>query len=163
VDTGKKEQIIQNLSALAIPMDKRDFTSKDYDGLFPRGKTKTPIEELALGKDLFDKLRRKDGGKRQSILGGVYQPLTDPVAVIQEKEGGVISDIYIKSFTKEMNISITTIVSVAKNLNSTKIVVTAYKRKLREVLNKKSQPQSGGVFFFVEEIFCTCGVYYHEF
>jgi HEPN domain-containing protein len=31
------------------------------------------------------------------------------------------------------------------------------------VLNKKSPPQSGGVFFFVEEIFCTCGVYYHEF
>jgi hypothetical protein len=29
--------------------------------------------------------------------------------------------------------------------------------------NKKSPPQSGGVFFFVEEIFCTCGVYYHEF
>jgi hypothetical protein len=29
--------------------------------------------------------------------------------------------------------------------------------------NKKSPPQSRGVFFFVEEIFCTCGVYYHEF
>jgi hypothetical protein len=29
--------------------------------------------------------------------------------------------------------------------------------------NKKSPPQSGGVFFFVKEIFCTCGVYYHEF
>jgi type I restriction enzyme M protein len=45
--------------------------------------------------------------------------------------------------------------------NDTKALYEKKKEKLK--FNKKSPRQSRGVFFFVEEIFCTCGVYYHEF
>jgi hypothetical protein len=32
-----------------------------------------------------------------------------------------------------------------------------------DFVNKKSPPLCPRGIFFVEEIFCTCGVYYHEF
>jgi hypothetical protein len=107
-----------------------EYTKEEYNRLFRRGEVKTPIKIVKMGSDQFAKLARKDGGARQSYIGAAYQTLTDPVVVI--KEGN--DDVYIKSFKNEGGIS--TFMSVEKDKEDGRFVVTNYKRKRKEIENK---------------------------
>jgi hypothetical protein len=97
-----------------------------------------------MGVDQFEKLGRKDGGERQSYIGAAYQTLTDPVVIL--KEG--TDTVYIKSFTNENGIS--TFLSVEKDKEDGRFVVTNYKRHKKEVLKKIKR--ADGVIYLKDNV-----------
>ncbi|GMO20383.1 MAG: hypothetical protein Ta2A_27240 [Treponemataceae bacterium] len=64
----QKSQIIENLTKMAVPMDKVPFTKEAYAKLFPRGTIKTPIGTVKLGDHQFERLQAKG---REHLLGAI--------------------------------------------------------------------------------------------
>jgi len=97
----------------------------------------TPLGEVKIGKNQFEKMAKKDDGKRQMLIGAMRQTLTDPITVILEEKDGRKAYIYIKSFkNKEDSRKPDFIMSVVVTIENAKIVISTYKRKRREVLSK---------------------------
>jgi len=127
-------RITVKLESMAVPMDARVFSKDEYRKVFPQGIVKTPIGEVKIGKNQFSKLADKDDGKRQGLIGAMRQTLSDPIAIIQEEKGGRRAYIYIKSFISDKKTDI--IVSVVVTIENSKVAISTYKRKKREVVSK---------------------------
>jgi len=127
---AKQEQIIARLEECAVPMLEVEYSREEYNRFFPEGTAQTPIKTVKMGTDQFAKLGHKDKGKRKSYIGAAYQTLTDPVVII--KEGN--DDVYIKSFVNEKGIS--TFISVEKDKDDDRVIITNYFRRKKEVLKK---------------------------
>jgi hypothetical protein len=125
-----KEQIIAKLEEFAVPMMEVEYSREEYNRLFPEGTVKTPLKTVKMGTDQYAKLGRKDSGGRQSYIGAVYQTLTDPIIIIKEGD----DDVYIKSFSNEKGFS--TFISVEKDKEDGRFIVTNYFRHKSEVLRK---------------------------
>jgi hypothetical protein len=135
-DTQIVENILEKLSSLAVTMDEREFTNEEYNRVFPRGIIITPIGEVKIGQNQFSKLAEKDGGSRQGLIGAMRQTLSDPVVIIRECEQGRLADLFIKSFTTGEGKKESIIVSVVVNIQESKIAISTYKRKHREIISK---------------------------
>ena len=94
------------------------------------------LEQVEIGKNQYEKLRDKDSGKRQSLIGAMRQTLSDPVIVIAEVEGDRKAEVYLKSFKDEDKVDIDTVMSVVVKKDEQRIAISTYKRKQREVVNK---------------------------
>ena len=130
-------RITAKLEAWAVPMDIREFSRKEYREVFPQGTAKTPLGEVKIGKNQFEKMAEKDNGKRQTLIGAMRQTLTDPITIIQEEKGSRKAYVFIKSFKKtEDSRKADFIMSVVVTIEDTKVVISTYKRKRREVLSK---------------------------
>jgi hypothetical protein len=130
-------RITTKLETWAVPMDVRGFTRKEYREVFPQGTVKTPIGEVKIGKNQFEKLAEKDNGKRQGLIGAMRQTLADPIAIIQEEKDGRKAHVFIKSFkSTEYPCKPDFIMSVVVTIGDTKVAITTYKRKRREVVSK---------------------------
>jgi hypothetical protein len=130
-------RITAKLEALAVSMDVRDFSIKEYREVFPQGTVKTPIGEVKIGKNQFAKMSEKDNGKRQGLIGAMQQTLADPVAIIQEEKDSRKAHVFIKSFKNtEDPRKPDLIVSVVVSIEDTKVAISTYKRKWREIVNK---------------------------
>jgi len=130
-------RIISKLGLLAVPMDVREFNRQKYREVFPQGTVKTPIGEVKIGKNQFEKMAEKDNGKRRCLIGAMRQTLADPIVIIPEEKDGRKAYLFIKSFrnmedTKKSDF----IMSVVVKIDNAKIAISTYKRKRREVLNK---------------------------
>ena len=136
IDTPIVDGILEKLVSLAVPMEKSEFTNDEYNRVFSRGIVNTPIGEVKLGKNQFSKLAEKDGGARQGLIGAMRQTLSDPVVIIRESEEERKADVFIKSFTVDEEKNESLIVAVVVNIQGTKVVISTYKRKRREVVNK---------------------------
>jgi hypothetical protein len=128
--TASGNELAEKLDMFAVPMMEMEYSRENYNKLFKGGFVKTPIGTVRMGSDQFDKLARKDGGARKSYLGAAWQTLTDPVMVIGEGDDRV----YIKSFSGDKGFS--TFVSVEKNKEDGRFVITNYMRHKSEVLKK---------------------------
>jgi len=137
-NTENIDEIINRISAklesMAIPIEAREFTIDEYRKAFPQGTVNTPIGEVKIGKNQFAKLAEKDFGKRQGLIGAMRQTLSDPIAIIQEEKEGRKAYIFIKSFIIDEKTSF--IISVVVTIDDKKIVISTYKRKKREIINK---------------------------
>jgi hypothetical protein len=135
-----KETVIRitaKLEALAVSMDVRGFSIKEYREVFPQGTVKTPIGEVKIGKNQFAKMSEKDNGKRQGLIGAMRQTLVDPITVVQEEKDGRKAHIFIKSFKNTEDLrKPDLIVSVVVTIEDTNVAISTYKRKWREVINK---------------------------
>ena len=130
-------RITAKLETLAVPMDIREFSRKEYREVFPQGTAKTPIGEVKIGKNQFEKMAEKDNGKRRTLIGAMRQTLTDPIVIIQEVKDGRKAYVFIKSFKNtEDSLKIGFIMSVVVTIEDAKVVISTYKRKKREVLSK---------------------------
>jgi hypothetical protein len=130
-------RITAKLETWAVPMDIRSFSRKDYREVFPQGTVITPIGEVRIGKNQFEKRDRKDRGKRRGLIGAMRQTLADPIAIIQEEKDGRKAFVFIKSFKNEADPRKPDfIVSVVVTIEGVKVAISTYKRKRREVLNK---------------------------
>ena len=127
-------RITEKLETMAVPIDEREFSIGEYRKVFPQGAVKTPIGEVKIGKNQFIKLAEKDDGKRQGLIGAMYQTLSDPIAIIQEEEEDRKAYVFIKSFKTDEKTSI--IVSVVVTIEGQKVAISTYKRKKREVISK---------------------------
>jgi hypothetical protein len=128
-------RITTKLETWAVPMDVRGFSRKEYREVFPQGTVKTPIGEVRIGKSQFEKMAEKDNGKRQGLIGAMRQTLADPIAIIQEEKDGRKAYIFIKSFhSTEDPRKPDFIMSVVVTIENTKVAISTYKRKRREVL-----------------------------
>ena len=136
IETPIVDNILEKLVSLAVPMEKSEFTNEEYNRVFSRGSVNTPIGEVKLGKNQFSKLAEKDGGSRQGLIGAMRQTLSDPVVIIREREEERQADVFIKSFTIDEEKNESLIVAVVVNIQGTKVVISTYKRKRREVVNK---------------------------
>jgi hypothetical protein len=130
-----RKQILANLASMAVPMDDREFSREGYNAMFPRGTVVTPIGEVKLGQNQFEKLAEKDSGKRRPLIGAMYQTLSDPVVIITEKQGDRGAYVFIKSF-RGAGEKVDTVMSIVVDLGGQKIAISTYKRKRREVVNK---------------------------
>jgi len=135
-DTPIVENIIEKLASFAVPMDEYEFTNEEYNRVFSRGTVITPIGEVKIGKNQFTKLAEKDGGSRKGLIGAMRQTLSDPVTIIRESEKGRIADVFIKSFKVDGGRDENLIVSVVVTIQETKIAISTYQRKRREVIKK---------------------------
>ena len=130
-------RIISKLDLWAVPMDVREFNRQEYREVFPQGTVKTPIGEVKIGKNQFEKMAEKDNGKRRCLIGAMRQTLADPIIIVPEEKYGRKAYLFIKSFK---NIQDTQkpdfIMSVVVTIDGTKIAISTYKRKRREVVNK---------------------------
>jgi hypothetical protein len=141
VDSKINDELITRITAKletwAVPMDVREFSRKEYREVFPQGTVKTPIGEVKIGKNQFEKMSEKDNGKRRALIGAMRQTLTDPITIIQEEKDGRKAYVFIKSF-KDTEDSQKTgfVMSVVVAIENTKVVISTYKRKKREVLSK---------------------------
>jgi hypothetical protein len=129
-------RITAKLEAMAVPMDIRIFSREEYRNVFPQGTVKTPIGEVKIGKNQFEKMAAKDNGKRRRFIGAMGQTLSDPIAIIQEEKDGRKAYLFIKSFKAGEDEKPDIILSVVVTIEDTKIAISTYKRKRREVLNK---------------------------
>ncbi|MCL2180934.1 MAG: PBECR2 nuclease fold domain-containing protein [Treponema sp.] len=127
-------RLTEKLDTMSVPIDERKFSMDEYRKVFPRGSVKTPIGEVKIGKNQFSKLAEKDNGKRQGLIGAMYQTLSDPIVIIQEEENGRSAYIFIKSFKIDGKTDI--IVSVVVTIEDQKVAISTYKRKKREVISK---------------------------
>jgi len=107
-----------------------DFTRSNYDELFPQGIITTPIGDVKLGKNQFDKLQEK---RRENLLGVMYQTLSDPVAIIEEARKRKKALLYTKTF-KEGSEKIKTAVSVVVNIDNINVAISTHRKSLRYVL-----------------------------
>ena len=64
-------RITAKLETWAVPMDVREFSKKEYREIFPQGTVKTPIGEVKIGKNQFEKMAEKDKGKRRTLIGAI--------------------------------------------------------------------------------------------
>jgi hypothetical protein len=129
--------ITAKLETLAVPTDVRVFSKQEYREVFPQGTVKTPIGEVKIGKNQFEKMAEKDNGKRRGLIGAMRQTLADPVVIINEEKGGRKAYIFIKSFKNaEDPRKPDFIMSVVVTIGDAKVAISTYKRKRREVLNK---------------------------
>lgn|GEM_PF-4727403 len=129
---AEKETAIKKLEELAIPMPEVEFSKENFDALFPNGKINTPIGEVKIGANQYQKLRDRDSGGRSVLLGAMHHTLSDPITVIFE--GG--TQVYIKSFKANSGTRYNTIMSVVVDIGGHKVSVSTYQRKQREVINK---------------------------
>ena len=130
-------RITAKLETWAVPMDVREFSRKKYREIFPQGTVKTPIGEVRIGKNQFEKMAEKDNGKRRTLIGAMWQTLTDPITIIQEEKNGQKACVFIKSFKNtEDSLKTDFIMSVVVSIENAKVVISTYKRKRREVLSK---------------------------
>jgi len=135
-DTPTLENILEKLKSFAVPMDKRDFSTGEYKSLFPHGWIETPIGDVEIGKNQYEKLRDRDGGKRQVLMGAMQQTLSDPVVVIAEAKNDKKAEVFIKSFKEHGRIDIDTVMSVVVIKEGQRVSISTYQRKQREVINK---------------------------
>jgi len=126
-----KKRLKNKFVEMAEPMKQIEYTRENYEKLFPNNKVKTPLGEIQLRDDQFNKLNRR---KREEFLGAVYQIYTDPIAIIEEERDGKIYQIFGKSF---------------KELSEKKIImsviddgygVTTHRRPINNFLNKIKKP-----------------------
>ena len=133
----QRREITEKLETMAVPMDRRDFTREEYEKLFPRGTVETPIGLVKIGKNQFEKLKNRDDGTRQHLMGAMYQTLNDPVVVISENSTDEKAvNIYVKSFIGNTADNPSFVMTVVVNIDKSHIAVSTYKRKKREVFNK---------------------------
>jgi hypothetical protein len=98
---------------------------------------KTPIGEVKIGKNQFEKMAEKDNGKRRNLIGAMRQTLADPIVIVPEEKDGRKAYLFVKSFKNLDNSQKPDfIISVVVTIEDTKIAISTYKRKRREVLNK---------------------------
>jgi tRNA(Ile)-lysidine synthase TilS/MesJ len=134
--SGIVARILGLLDVLAVPVHETSFSIEVYNQFFPRGTITTPVGEVKLGKNQFQKLEEKDSGKRRPLIEAMYQTLSDPIIIIAEHEDDRFANVFIKSFKKEGERDFDTIMSVVVTIGEEKIAISTYKRKKREVLNK---------------------------
>jgi hypothetical protein len=91
-------RIISKLDLWAVPMDVRGFSRQEYREVFPQGTVKTPIGEVKIGKNQFEKMAEKDSGKRRCLIGAMRQTLADPIVIVPEEKDGRRAYLFIKSF-----------------------------------------------------------------
>jgi hypothetical protein len=127
-------RITEKLESMAVSMDERTFSKEEYRKVFPQGTVMTPIGEVKIGQNQFSKLTEKDNGKRQGLIGAMRQTLSDPIVIIQEEKEGRRAYLFIKSFRKDQKTSI--IVSVVVTIENSKVAISTYKRKKREITSK---------------------------
>jgi hypothetical protein len=144
-NTKAKQRIIDNLDTMAVPMDHQEFSKEAYETLFPDGKLNTPIGEVKIGKNQYEKLRDRDGGIRKRLIGAMYQTLSDPVVIIEEKNNNREAKIYIKSFRKGDNQDVCTVLSVTIEKDGDRISISTYRRKKRKVILKIKK--AGGIVY----------------
>jgi len=136
IDTLIVKNILEKLSLFVVPMENCEFSNEEFNRIFSRGIINTPIGDVKLGKNQFSKLAEKDGGSRQGLIAAMRQTLSDPVVIIRECKEERQADIFIKSFLSDKNKKESLIVAVVVNIEDKKIVISTYKRKRREVINK---------------------------
>jgi len=128
------KKITEKLESMAVPVIQIYFSINEYRKLFPQGTVNTPIGEVKIGKNQFKKLAEKDFGKRQKLIGAMYQTLSDPIIIIKEEKENKKAYIFIKSFKTDNKTSF--IVSVVVDIDDIKVAISTYKRKKREVISK---------------------------
>ena len=137
IDNGTVTRITSKLELWGAYMDIRGFSRKEYREVFPQGTVQTPIGEVKIGKNQFEKMAEKDNGKRQELIGAMRQTLADPITIIQEEKDGRKAYVFIKSFKNTVDPQKPDfIISVVVTIEGAKVAISTYKRKRREVLNK---------------------------
>ena len=127
-------RITEKLESMAVPIVQINFSIDEYRKIFPQGVVNTPMGEVKIGKNQFLKLAEKDYGKRQKLIGAMYQTLSDPIVIIQEEKENRNAYIFIKSFNSDNKTGF--IVSVVVNIDGKMVAISTYKRKKREVVSK---------------------------
>jgi hypothetical protein len=124
---AENERLRKKFGNMAEPMDIVLFNKENFNKLFPDGKVETPLGEVKIGENQYEKLKEKG---RQRLLGALKQVLSDPLLVYASD--GV--KVYTKPLVDEGKPK--TIVSVTIDRDGKKISISTYQKDLSSILGK---------------------------
>lgn len=135
-----KNTLKETLFELAPKVPTLDFTRENYDKLFPRGRIKSPIEEVKIGEHQFEKLEQKE---REKLLQAIHDTIENPDLIINEEKKNVFNEdtnahIYAKSYIFENKIR--GIQSVIVSIDNENVSISSHERDINNILNKIKKP-----------------------
>ena len=140
-DILKLQEVLKDaLKQTAVPLEKIDFTKENFNKLFPRSRIETPIENVKLGANQFEKLELKE---RQNLLMAVHDTLKNPDLIIREQKENVFGEnennhIYAKSFF--INDKVHGIQSVVVSTDGENVSISTHERNINNIVNKIKKP-----------------------
>jgi len=133
--TDERARLKKKFEDMAEPMEVVLFNRENYDRLFPGGKAETPLGEMKLGENQYEKIKAMN---RQRLLGAMKQVLSDPL-VVYESEG---AKVYAKPLTDKGKPK--TVVSVVVDRDGINVSISTHQKDLENVLRKI---EKGGVLY----------------
>lgn len=127
------------LKETAQPMIEVPYSNKNYSNIFKSGYLETPVESIKMGEGQFVKLATPD---RNFTLGAVYETLTNPSIVLEEKrydeelEQNKPYHLYAKSFVMETSGNKKVVQSLIVAKDDKNIVVGAYPRNISDFMSE---------------------------
>lgn len=127
------------LKETATPLIEVPYSNKNYSNIFKSGYLETPVESIKMGEGQFVKLATPD---RNFTLGAVYETLTNPSIVLEEKgydeelEQNKPYHLYAKSFVMETSGNKKVVQSLIVAKDDKNIVVGAYPRDISDFMSE---------------------------
>lgn len=127
------------LKETAQPLIEVPYSNKNYSNIFKSGYLETPVESIKMGEGQFVKLATPD---RNFTLGAVYETLTNPSIVLEEKrydeelEQNKPYHLYAKSFIIETSGNKKVVQSLIVAKDDKNIVVGAYPRDISDFMSE---------------------------
>lgn len=127
------------LNETAVPLLEVPYSNKNYSNIFKSGYLETPVESIKMGEGQFVKLATPD---RNFTLGAVYETLTKPGIVLEEKkydeelEQNKPYHLYAKSFVMETTSNKKVVQSLIVAKDDKNIVVGAYPRDISDFMSE---------------------------
>lgn len=141
----------ESLKETAQPLIEVPYSNKNYSNIFKSGYLETPVESIKMGEGQFVKLATPD---RNFTLGAVYETLTNPSIVLEEKrydeelEHNKPYHLYAKSFLMETSGNKKVVQSLIVAKDDKNIVVGAYPRDISDFM---SEMTTAGEIIYVDK------------
>lgn len=143
-NTNLEAEEIRNICSEALketaqPLIEVPYSNRNYSNIFKSGYLETPVESIKMGEGQFVKLATPD---RNFTLGAVYETLTNPGIVLEEKrydeelEQNKPYHLYAKSFVMETSGNKKVVQSLIVAKDDKNIVVGAYPRDVSDFMSE---------------------------
>ncbi len=130
-----KQEVLNNLKNPTEKILKVDYSRKNYNELFPRGKSETPLGKIRLSPHQFERLGEKDKGARKQYLGLLSQTLKNPNVIIDEIDSqGRPAKVWIKSVIDENKTRY--YIAITPSFDGVDVVVSNGPREYNQIENK---------------------------
>lgn len=130
-----KQEVLNNLKNPTEKILKVGYSRENYNELFPRGKSETPLGKIRLSPHQFERLGEKDKGARKQYLGLLSQTLKNPDVIIDEIDSqGRPAKVWIKSVIDENKTRY--YIAITPSFDGVDVVVSNGPREYNQIENK---------------------------
>lgn len=112
-----------------------EYTRENYNRLFPMGVCQTPLGEVKLSPNQFERFATKDEGNRTRFIGALQQCLKRPDVIIGKTDNkGRYSKLYLKAFLD--NDGKKSYLAVIPTIDGIEVVVSNSPRDTKDIVKE---------------------------